>query len=217
MANITAKVWKYISNDATIRRLLSRGLIKTRALAKQIIKDLELETSTETVVSAIRRYDEWETQVDDIYKKARDLLKRSTFSTKSNVACVWLKKDSSTAAALPKIFSKIDFSKGEILRIIQGELSIKIIIDERNLEKVQELIPKSSVTRTLKNLVEIDIIFDDEGVKTPGLTSLVSTEIASHGINMEEIMTCVPELIILIKEKDFLKTNDILFKLIKEI
>ncbi|MFH1432347.1 MAG: hypothetical protein ABIG84_03965 [archaeon] len=217
MTNTTAQVWKYISNDTAIKKLLSKGLINNRALAKRIIKDLNMATTAETVVSAIRRYDNWETETSETYQKARKLLQKSTYSSKTNICTITLKKDTTIQNYLPKIFSHIDFSRGEILRIVQGELSVKIIIDEHKLEKILDLIPESQIADIRKHLVEQNILFDKEGEKTPGLVSLITNELSSNNINMEEVLTCVPELIILIDEKDYIKSTKILFQLIKEI
>ncbi len=214
--NITSQVWRYISNDAAIKKLLSREIINNRALAKRIIKELGLVTTPETVVSAIRRYDNWESDTDQIYKKARALLKKSTFSSKSNVVCMVLKKDMALQNLLSPIFSSVDFSKGDILRIVQGELYVKVIVDEHNLGKLSEIVPESLIIKTTKGLAELNVIFDKEAENTPGLVSVVTNEFSSSGINVDEILTCVPELIILIKEKDFLKSVKILYGLVKE-
>lgn len=217
MTNTTTQVWKYISNDTAIKKMLSKGLINNRALAKRIIKDLSLITTAETVVSAIRRYDNWETETGETYQKARKLLKKSTYSSKTNICSIALKKDTTIRNYLPQIFSHIDFSRDETLKIVQGELSIKIIIDEHNLEKILDLIPESHISDIRKHLAEQNILFDKEGEKTPGLVSLITNELSSNNINMEEVLTCVPELIILIDEKDYIKSTKILFQIIKEI
>ncbi|MBU4245748.1 MAG: hypothetical protein ABIF85_00170 [Nanoarchaeota archaeon] len=214
--NITTQIWKYISNDASIKKLLHSGLINNRALAKKAMRDLGLRTSTETIVSAIRRYDDWENKTEETYKKARELLKKSTFSSKSNIACITLKKDIEIRNILPHIFSGVDFSKGEVLRIVQGELFVKVIVDEHNLAKIIEIIPENFIVKTTKGLAELNVIFDGEAENTPGLVSVVTNELSSNNVNMQEVLTCVPELIILVKEKDFLNGVKILYGLIKE-
>lgn len=214
--NTTSQVWKYISNNTAIKKLLAQGIINNRALAKKIIKELGLLATPETVVSAIRRYDNWETETETTYKKARDMLKKSVFSSKSNVVCIALKKDSSVQKLLPKISSGIDFSKGEILRIVQGERAVKIIVDESNLKRISGIVPENLIIKTEKNLIELNIIFSEEAEKTPGLVSVVTNELSTNGINIEEVLTCVPELIILIDEKYFLKSAKMLYGLFKE-
>jgi aspartokinase len=215
--SITSKVWKYIDNDSSIKNSLSRDLINTRALAKTIIKDLGINTGVETVVSAIRRYDTWENQTNHIYKNSRNLLKNSTFSSKSNIVCLTLNKNKNIQIFLSKLISLIEVSKGEILRIVHSELSILIVIDEKNLEKVVKDIPKTDILEIRDKLVEINILFDKDGPKTPGIVSVVSTELSSNNINIEEIMTTVPELVILIKETDFIKATHILYDLIRNV
>lgn len=214
--NTTSQVWKYISNNTAIKKLMAQGIINNRALAKKIIKELGLLATPETVVSAIRRYDNWESETETTYKKARKMLKESIFSSKSNVVCIALKKDRAIQELLPKIFSGIDFSKGEILRIVQGERAVKIIVDESNIKRISDIVPENLIIKTEKNLVELNIIFSEEAEKTPGLVSVVTNELSTNGINIEEVLTCVPELIILIDEKYFLTSTKILYGLFKD-
>lgn len=44
--------------------------------------------------------------------------------------------------------------------------------------------------------------------RTPGIVSTVTTELAMNDINMMEFMSCVPELIIVVDEKDALRSYD---------
>ena len=56
MKNINREVWRYIDNHITIKKNLADELINVRALAKKIIKDLNLNCSLNAVISGIRRY-----------------------------------------------------------------------------------------------------------------------------------------------------------------
>ncbi len=51
---------------------------------------------------------------------------------------------------------------------------------------------------------------------TPGVVSIVTMELTMNGINMMEFMSCVPELIIVVHEKDGLKAYESLEKLAKD-
>ncbi len=74
---------------------------------------------------------------------------------------------------------------------------------------------RTSIRKVVSGLAEIIISMSDVAEKTPGIVSTVTTELAMHGINMIEFMSCVPELIIVVDEEDALRSYDSLEKLSK--
>jgi len=52
-----------------------------------------------------------------------------------------------------------------------------------------------------------------EAVKTPGIIAVISNELAMNGINVMESMSCVPEMLWFVKEKDVLKAHNVLYQL----
>jgi aspartokinase len=213
MTNIVHEVWKILDTSPDIRKNLSRGLINHSALARYIIEKNNINATLDAVISAIRRYKL--DRFDELFDAANKMIGASSFSTKSNLANLSVIKDAEIQKILPKLFSLIHYNRGDVLRIIQADESIKILVDEKNLEKVTSLFPKDKILKKDKNLAEINMHLHPEAVNTPGLIAIASNELAMNGINIMETMSCVPELLWFVNEKDILKAHNVVYNLCK--
>jgi aspartokinase len=212
MSNIVHEVWKILDDNPTIRREMNRGLINTSALARFIIKEKKINTTLDAVISAIRRYNL--ERHEDIFENAYKLLGETiNISTKSNLAEISLIKDSEVQKILPKLFGIIQYIRGDVLRVTQANESIRILIDEKNMEKVTALFPKSKIINNEVDLAEINIYIHPKMQTTPGILAVISNELANNGINIVEVMTCPPEMIWVVKKSELVKASDVLFKL----
>lgn len=211
MTNIVHQVWKTLDNSPSIRRCMSQGLINNTALARHIITEKKVNGNLEAVGSAIRRYklDKY----DDIFDRVNKIVSLGELSTKSRLANIAVIKDAEVQELLPKLFSIIQFNRGDVLRIIQADEAIKILVNEKNLEKVRNLLPKKKIIKIDQNLAELNIHLTPDAIKTPGLIALISTELAMNNINVMEFMSSVPEMLWFVKEKDVLKAYNVLYQL----
>jgi aspartokinase len=211
MTNITHEVLKILDNNPCIRRCLSQGIINTTALAKYILKEKNMNGNLDAVSSAIRRYKS--DRYDEIFDTANKIVSLGELSTKSKLANIAVIKDTEIQELLPKLFSLIQFNRGDVLRIIQADEAIKILVNEKNLEKVKDLFPDRKIIKIDKNLAELNIHLHPEAVKTPGIIAVISNELGMNKINVMEFMSCVPEMLWFVKEKDILKAYNVLFQL----
>jgi len=212
MTNITHNVWKILDNHPSIRRCMSQGLINTTALAKYIIqKNGQLNGGLDAVSSAIRRYKL--ERYDDIFDTANKIVGFGELSTRGKLANIAVIKDAEIQEILPELFSIIHYNRGDVLRIIQADEAIKILVNEKNLEKVSNLFPKEKIIKIDKSLAEINMHLHPDAVITPGIIAVISNELAINGINVMESMSCVPEMLWFVKEKDVLKAYNVMFRL----
>ena len=115
-----------------------------------------MKGSLDAVIGAIRRYDHG--KHEDIFSTAHELLGRTiNIFTRKKVAEISLKKDEDVQKLLPRLFDIIQYIQGDVLRIMQANESIRLLIDEKNLEEVIKIFPKHKMNSTQKNLAEIDI------------------------------------------------------------
>lgn len=215
MTNLSYEVWTLIQSDPSIQLDLARDLINVRALARHIAKRFEkkgIEATEDAIISAIRRYPK-DNHYEDKFEHAREVVSNSAISTRSNIVNIALVKGKEAQETLPKLFSIINFERGEALRIVQGEESVKIMVDKKNLKKILDIIPKKIVIKVHENLAEINMHLHPEAVNTPGIMLVLSTEMMLHGVNIYEIMSCVPELLIFVEESDIMEAYRILFEL----
>ncbi len=212
MTNLTYIVWKELDNDTSIRRCMSRGLINTTSLARYFIKNKRVDGTLDGVSSAIRRY-----KLDihaDIFDLAYKILSQTiNISTKSNLAEISLIKDDEVQKLLPKLFNIIKYVQGDVLRVSQANESIRLLIDEKNMDNVINLFPKNKIITKEKGLAEINIYIHPKMQTTPGILAAIANELAINEINIVEFMTCPPEMICVVKKDDLLKSSKVLYKL----
>jgi predicted regulator of amino acid metabolism with ACT domain len=203
MTNIQQKVTNFIEHDVSIRRGLTRDLINTRALAKYIQENLGLSGSLDAVISAIRRYETQDKSKEDIYKRYK-IIAGSKVSSRSRMAAVLYRKEMEVRKSLIRLYSKIDFTAGEVLRILEVTQYIKVILDESNLKLVEDIFPKQEILGIEKRLGEISIVYSKEVVDTPGVFSALAGELALNNISIRDGVICGPEHIFIIKEDDLM-------------
>jgi aspartokinase len=212
MTNIVHEVWNVIDNNPSIRKEMNRNLINISALARYIVDNKNLNASIDAVISAIRRYEI--DKHDDIFDNAYKILGHTVnISTKSNLAEISLVKDDDVQQLLPKLFDIIKYIRGDVLRVTQANESIRLLIDEKNMENVLKLFPKNKIITNKKDLAEINIYIHPKMQTTPGILATIANELALHKINIVEFMTCPPEMICVVKKDDLIKASNVLYKL----
>lgn len=215
MTQINELVNKFIKKDVIVQRALENDFVSLRKLGRYIAKKLELDSSrVDAIISAVRRFDVGTELLD--YREARGVIKNTKISTKSDVVSVAIEKFDGLYDVLAELFKRINFSKGEALRIIQADESIKVVVDKKNFNKVCEMIADKHIIRVENDLAEINLHLDDVAVRTRGIISGIFSELVIHDVNVVETLSCVPELILFVKEDDLLKSYSVLFNLIKK-
>lgn len=212
MTNISEQVVSFLDNDFIIRKCLFRNIISLRALSRHIIDVLELERKNlDAVMSAIRRYKREKKKDHD--KSTIRIFSKISIKTRSNIADICLKKNKRILDRLDKINSIVNIEKGEVIRLVQSEEAIRIIIDEKNLKKFFNVFLKEDCISIEKNLNEINLQFPLEASKTKGIISLISSSLNAEDVNIVEIMSSAPELLIFIKNDDLIKALKIINKM----
>ena len=212
MTNIVHLVWNTLDTRPCIKKNMKLGLINTRALARYLIKEYHIETNLDAVISAIRRYDFKIT--NNIFSNCEQILRKTVnLSTRSGLVEIALKKDIEIQRAIPNLYRYIKYEYGDVLRILQANETIRILIDMKNLENILSLFQKEKILDIQKNLAEINMHIHPEMEKTPGILSLITTELSINNINIIDTMTCSPEIIWFVKENDLLKAYQTLHNL----
>ncbi|NQV08676.1 hypothetical protein HQ529_02355 [Candidatus Woesearchaeota archaeon] len=215
MTSIAGRVKEYLDTNFIITSCLLMNIISLRALSRHLCKVLDLtEKNLNAVMSAIRRYKQ-ENKIKETHK-TKNVFSDISIKTKDNIVDIYLPKNKSVQENIIKFNSVIDFEKGDLLRIIQAEQGIKVIIDEKNLNKFSEIFSKKDFLSIDKNLAEINIQFSPESIYIKGIVSVISSSLNAGNVNILEIMSSAPELIILVANNDLIKSLNTLNNL-KEI
>ncbi|MDP2908822.1 MAG: hypothetical protein Q8N77_03365 [Nanoarchaeota archaeon] len=214
MTNITQGVWNIISQDPSLQKNLQKNLINIRALSKYMINKHSLKASLDSVISAIRRYPTSKNFKENI-SGVREIFLDADVATKNNLACLTLRNQSDIQKYLAEVTKITDFEKRETLRMIKGKNNLKIITDMNNVQKIKSLFPEG-VVEVKENLSEIRVLTPDvRADKTKGVAAKLSNELLTNEININEIIFCVPEIIIYVEQKDLLKAHETIIQLCK--
>jgi len=206
--NISEQVESFLDNDFIIRKCLFKNIISLRALSRHIVKKLDLkEKNLDAVISAIRRYKKTENEQN--FDELKKLFLKIEVKTRSNIVDIRVQKNKRSVESISKLNSIVDIEKGEIIRIIQAEQSITIIIDEKNLVKFNDIFGKKDIISLGKNLVEVNLQFTLESQNIKGIVAMITSSLNAEGINIVEIMSSAPELLIIIKKEELLKTLNV--------
>jgi len=215
MTSAAKEVWREIEEDIIVRRALEKGIVSLKNLTVYLLKKKKITASADAVISAIRRYKE-EKPLERKFETARQVISKSEdLRITTAIMEIAVEKNKETQALLSKAVPLVNYEKGEILLIIQGEQSIKLIFHDKNKNKILSLFSKKSILVIQENLAEINIHLSEEAVKTPGILVVLTTELMMHNINIVETMSCVPEMLFFVHQKDIVKSYELLFKLCK--
>ncbi len=213
MTNITQEVRDFLNQNPSIVKCLECKIINIRALAFHMIKNCNKGASSHAVMSAIRRYKK-ELKIKEKKKSIiQSIYLDSKISTKSHLVMFTLKRHFKILRnILPHILDDIHVSKGEVLRIVEGRESVKLIFDHSKKPRFLKIIPEEELIDAKENLGELNIHFSEKYGDMPGLVSPVFNELAINDVNVIEIIGCMPELIIIVKEEDISKCHDALIR-----
>ena len=210
--NIREFVWKVIDTDLAIKKDISRGILNVRALANYIINNYKIDTSIDSVISAIRRYNiqpAKKQEPGDVYS----LLRKAEIRTITKMASLSLKKNEDVTQKLGVILPRIDYEGGEVLRVLEGSKLFKIIFDKKSYNKMINEFKKSDIIDSNRDISMLEVIYPKELERTPGVFSVVSNELGENQISIIDALICSNEHIIVVDEKDILKAFEVLHNL----
>ena len=197
MESINQQVWKALQTDPAIMRDLERKLVNTRALAKYIINKYDLKVSLDAVISSIRRFPLGAYQEEE--KILQHIFTNSVVGTKNNMACITINMAPNQA------FAKLCMIDMPIIRMTTGTEEVKIIAENTHVDEIAKLFKKADVERGLS---EISITVSEKAVKTKGVLSRITAELALANINVHEMLVCPPEFLIYVSQKDIVKAHE---------
>lgn len=213
MTNISREVIQFISSEPAIQKCLAKKIINMSGLAKIIKKELNLECSLDSIISAIRRF-----KLNDYYfknnKNISEIFENAEISSCNNVVLVEIEGTNAITKTLLEINKIIDLDKGEILRIVKSHRTLKLIISHNKIEDIKNILSSNSYNVN-NDLIEFKLRSKkiQEIKKTKGVAAMLTSELAVNDINIEENIFTSSEILIYVDSKDYLRTHDILQKI----
>ena len=210
--NVKEHIQHLLNSDTSLKKDLVRKLINIRGLAKFLIDKHKLDVSIDSVISAIRRYQQHLPKENES-NAAKQLLKEVKMSIKTRMVLLTLKRADEVKTALGRPDKVVDYTRHDTMRILEGANTYQLIFDRKNMEKVLQQFPKRNILYTDDKVGMIELTYPPELVKTPGVFSLVISELAQHNISVEASMLGTQEHVLIVGDENVLKASELIYNL----
>lgn len=211
---IAQQVKEYIMSDMCIYDCLKKGILNYSQLAQVIGKDYNLE-SIAAIKMAIKRFVDAETEKEEETDMIWEILSRAKVTVKPDVSIIVIEPSPEAIAKVNEIEQSklVTISSGETLYIIREQTAIVIIIEKDKREKAREMLKGTKIIKVKENATPIVVISPPDIVTTPGVLNNIIAHFALNKVNIEEIISCYRDTIIIVDENDSTKGLDIVKKL----
>ena len=189
MTTISHIVKDILNRQIFLQEAINNEIVSYNKLAYHLKPKIEAELGTEakhsTIVMAIRRHAE----------KSKNILQKPKFSyfietIKTDILYVSLEESSTLLPKIQTLYSIVDFKKGGILNIIQGNFEITIIINKRYEEELLDILHEEKILERVEDIVSISLTYSNEFLFVPGVIYDVVRLISWENINIIDIKHC---------------------------
>ena len=207
--NISEATRKILAKYPYLEEYMGRGIVNSRALARDIKDDIKRElgheVNVQSVVSAVRRHPLSKGKKGK--EKIFQILGRSEVSLQYDVGALTISTD--------KTGSKIGLHElDEGLIVIRGIDTFTIVLEERLIDKFSEKFT-GAVINSNKGLASVIVKSPKEIADTPGVIAHLANILALEKINVVEMMSSYNETWFIVSELDVLKTVEAMRQEIK--
>ncbi len=200
-----------VSFNKGYKQALEEGYANISALSRLIKPSVEnmlgRSVTLDSVMNSLKRM---RTVAKPPSFPAAMVLAKSRLEVKTGVAKITVKKNSHTK----RIARDLAISKTGFFQLLDGVTSITLIVDLRNCRAVRQAFPASYRLAENTSMAALMVISPPAIAGTPGVLSLILEHLARREINVDEIVSCHTDTIILVRGEDGGKGFDALHHLI---
>ncbi len=204
MVTVSHVVKSVLRRQVLIQEAINHGIVSYNKLAKslkpQIEQELGKSVKHSAIVMALRRN-------AGKLKKGTDepSFSYSIETIKTDISYIVFEESPTLLSKLEKLYAIIDFKKGGILNIIQGNYEVAIITNSKYKEKVLDILYKEKALETVDDLVSISLTYSKNFLFQPGILYDISRFLAWENINAIDIVLTKTELSLIIGKKDLMR------------
>jgi hypothetical protein len=209
MVTISHVVQDILGRNIFLQEVINHGIVSYNKLAESLKPDIEEQLGKKikhsAIVMALRRN-------SDKFKKvsSEPVFSYSIETIKTDICYIVLDESATLLSKIQNLYPIIDFKKGGILNIIQGNYEVAIIINSKYKEDLLDLLHSEKVLSTLDDLVAISLTYSKDFLFTPGILYDISRFVAWENINVIDIILTKTELSIIIDKKDLMRCYKVL-------
>lgn len=208
-----AQVVRYLIDlDVSLQDSIQRGYANLSAMARLLRPKVEglvgNKVSVDTIVTTLKRL---KGTYSTIPFNVAYVLAKSTINVRTDVARLSLKRRPELLKASRNIVSK--YQKG-FVQVLEGLSTITLVYDSSLHERIASRFLSRDIIYEDANMAAIIVKSPKEISSTPGCVATILLQISRRNVNVDEIISCYTDTIIVIKPSDVGKAFESLTELI---
>ncbi|MBI5389042.1 hypothetical protein HZB01_01545 [Candidatus Woesearchaeota archaeon] len=196
----------FLNRHPEVRASLSLDLVNTRALARFFMKEEEISGRQMEAVVAMMRRAPLEKLRGSVNPKAFSSMK---IATKDDIAILDYAKSKDVVERIKNVVGLVAYDKNETLKVVVGAHTLKVIVDHSASKSVKEALGKLGLRKEYTHISEISLLFSEEAHDQKGIVAYVTSQLLMNAINLQEVLTCTPELLLYVDESQALKAFEV--------
>jgi len=213
MVTISHVVQNILNKHVFLQEAVNHGIVSYNKLAADIKPEIEEElgkkVKNNAIVMALRRYSD---KLEKKHKKPVFDYFRETL-LKTDLAYIVVELSSTSLDRIQSMYDQIDFKRGGIFNVIQGNYEVGVITNQRSKEQLLDLLSDEKVLNVVEDLVGISLSYTKDFMFTPGILYNVLRFLAWENINIVGIIMTQKELSIIVNRSDAMKCYNTLERL----
>jgi len=205
MVTVSHLVGKIVGSRPILHDAIEQGIISFGNLAEQLVPEIEEELNKQVkhsaVVMALRRYAE---NIQKNFEKPK-FDYNSEIIMKTSLCDISVRKSPGLFNKLKKIYSIVNYERGDVLNIIHGNYEVSIVSNMRHLEKIKKELKGEKLLHIEKDLVSLSLGFSGDFLHTPGVISTAARKLNWENVNIFELVSTLTELTFIVSKKDSAK------------
>lgn len=166
----------------------------------EIERELGKTVKHSAIVMALRR------NSDKLFEKSKEpSFSYSIETIKTEICYVVLEESPNLLSKIQNLYPIIDFKKGGLLNIIQGNFEVAIITNQKYKEELLDQLHQEKVLDTIDDLVSISLTYNKDFLYTPGILYDITRFLAWENINVIDLVITKMEISILVSKKDLMR------------
>ncbi len=210
--SITQIIRHLIDVDAPLQDGLQRGYVNLSAIARFLRPTVERlvgdRVSLDTIVTALKRL---RGTYSTIPFNVAYVIAKSTVNVRTDVARLSLRRSVKILKASRNIVSR--YQRG-FVQVLEGLSTVTLVYDSSLHEKIVSKFLSKDIIYEDANMAAIIVKSPKEVSSTPGCIATILQQISRRGINIDEIISCYTDTIIVIKPSDVGRAFESLTELI---
>jgi len=215
MVTISHVVQDILNKHVFLQEAVNHGIVSYNKLAADIRPEIEQElgkkVKNNAVVMALRRYS------DKLEKKqqkpAFDYFRETLLKT--DICYIVVEESPTSLDKIQALYNEVDFKRGGILNVIQGNYEMGIITNQRSKDTLLDLLSDEKILNVIEDLVAISLTYSKDFMFVPGILYNVLRFLTWENINIVGIIMTQKELSLIVSRIDAMNCYNTLERLAK--